>query len=466
MVKGDMQESGVPHASHEAEEEEEEEENSATVGGEQRRPPWKEADSFRKNSSMGVEGQTDMMDKPDDLPPVAITEFVLNTGGTGEGKKEQRAFVEDAGQLQQEQRPLTGGQNTLSMVPIPSHSRKSPVGFPIAERVGALTGSVMHDIIHAEMSFQGPPKLTLQPRPQLTPLQKPNASREWNVTLASDVFSMSPGTVASRTSTLKTASNGSPNQTPSIPCVPPNTWRSCPVNGMGVAHDTAKRPCALLQKNSLKGGIEALPASSSCSPVVLKPLAIAGTSGGSSGTTSHYVRSQNSRCLSVPMPSKISFASTEDPLEKNDVPNYFLHESAASMNKSSNCSTARSGANSNVSVKNLNVTSNSSQPTQHLSFPLLGCSKTNGLRNSEDPMRISRNECLHHTQARSVGRQGSSPQNDLEKSSPQEKELSTTSLRQTGGSHVPSPPCQQQGRKMRSIQELLVQEVVSQLRLS
>ncbi|EKG06062.1 hypothetical protein TCSYLVIO_002855 [Trypanosoma cruzi] len=465
MVEGEMQESEVPHASHEAGEEE----SSATVGGEQRRPPWKRVNSFRVKSSMGVEGQTDMVGKTDS-PPVATTESVFDTGGTEKGKEEQHEVGEDAGelQLQQGKRPLMGAKNAPPTAPCPSHSRKSPVLFPIAERVGALTGSVMHDIIHAEMSFQGPPKITLQPRPQLTPPQRPNASREWNVTLASDVFSMSPGTVASRASSLRTGSNGSPNPTPSIPCILPSTWRSCPVHSVGGSHETAKRPCALLQQNSLKGGIEVLPASSLCSPVVLKlqPLASAGTSGESSGITSHYVRSQNSRSLSVPMPRKVSLASTGDPVEKSDVPNFFSHESVTSMNKSSTCSTARSGANSNVSVKNLNGTSNFPQPTQNLSFPLLLCSKTNGLRNSENSTRSSRNDCVYHTQARSVGRQGSSPPNDLEKTNPQEKNPSTTSLRQTGASHFPSPSSQQQGRKMRSIQELLVQEVVSQLRLS
>ncbi|ORC86088.1 uncharacterized protein TM35_000301280 [Trypanosoma theileri] len=96
---------------------------------------------------------------------------------------------------------------------------------PVAAQMEVFTGPVVHDIImQTRLNFQAPPKLTLQTqtqptRPCLTPPNKCNHShRKGNeMTPPSAVFSMSPGGVTSLSTSLHQGSVASFNSTPRSP---------------------------------------------------------------------------------------------------------------------------------------------------------------------------------------------------------------------------------------------------------
>ncbi|RNF22566.1 uncharacterized protein Tco025E_03053 [Trypanosoma conorhini] len=460
MAKGDMHECGFTLTYREGEKQ-----SGVTAVEEEQRSLSKSEDAFLMGTSMSVDSQADTCGKP---PPLldATMDPVFNKSGTEKGQKEQCEFNASTGDLRLEagSEDAAGAQGVHAMVSSTPCQPQGSMTTPIAERVGAIAGSVWHDMMHAQPNFQATPKLTLQSRLCSISPRKPNASREGGLIPSSNVFSMSPGTVAPFTPTLMTALTASRNRSPRIPYLPPKTWEAHPTHNLNGPNDTAKDTSPMFLQDSSRGG-EGSVGSSTRSPFALKQpsLSTAGVSSLSFSSRNCNMYPLDSLC-SVSTPSKLPSSNTEHADGKGSVHQLFLPESVAVTNKGNCYSASRGGANCSASGNASNQSSKLQQPTPSLSFPLLVSLTSNDSRGSENPLRIAKNGRCHCMDSVSVSGQRLLPHNGLGHRSPQAMAIVPPHFRRADYSHTPHQPRRQEGMKTRSVQELLVQEVVSQLR--
>ncbi|RNF04521.1 hypothetical protein TraAM80_05113 [Trypanosoma rangeli] len=424
----------------------------------------KTTDAFLMGESISFDSQTGMCYKP---PPLLETTMdpVFKASRTEKGREETCEFSASSGQLllQEGSEDAAGVRDAHAPVAFTLHQPRATEATPIAESAEAPAGSVMHDIIHAQMNFPCLPKLTSQSRPRLISPQKPNATRAGGLIPSSSVFSMSPGAAASFTP-LKTALNVPRNRAPRISYFPPKTWNAHPANNVSRPHAPAKDTSSMpLPDNS--GGGEGSVMSSSRSPFVLKQpsLSMVGVRSLSSSSRNSNIYIQESTC-SVSMPRKVPSTTTEYAGGNSTTHHLCLPEFIASVNKGSCCTTSRGGANSNASGTAGTQSSKLQQQVQSMPIPLLVSSNSNDSRVSEKPLPIAKTGRNHRPEAVFVSGRRFPPQNDLGNGNLQAMVIVPTRFGKTDYSHGHHQSRHQQGTKMHNVQEVLMQEVVSQLR--
>ncbi|ESL05594.1 hypothetical protein TRSC58_06750 [Trypanosoma rangeli SC58] len=459
MTGGDMLEWGFTHTFHG-----DGKQGEVTACDGEQQSLSKTTDAFLMGESMSFDSQTGTCYNP---PPLleATMDPVFKTSRAEKGREETCDFSASTGQLllQEGSEDASGVQDAHATVAFTLHQPQATEATPIAENVEAPAGSVMHSKIHAQMNFHCLPKLTPQPRPRLISPRKPNVTREGGLIPSSSVFSMSPGAVAPLTP-LKTALNASRNRAPRISYLSLKTQNAHLANNVSRPHALAKDKGSMLRPDN-SGGKEGSVMSSSRSPFVpkLQSLSMVGVRSLSSSSRNSNIYLQESTC-SVFTPRKVPSTTTEYAGGKSRTQHLFLPEFIASMNKGSCCSTSRGGANSIASGTAGNQFSKLQQQAQSMPIPLLVSSNSNDSRASENPLPIAKNSRYHRSETVSVSGRRFPLQTDLGDGNIQAMAIVSTHYGQADYSHGSHQPRRQHGTKMHNVQELIMHEVVGQLR--
>ncbi|KEG10727.1 hypothetical protein DQ04_03371070 [Trypanosoma grayi] len=362
-------------------------------------------------------------------------------------KQQQQVVCDSAGYPQKRSSGVTNSTpDARSLMPFLAHSVK-PETSPIAVNLGALTGTVMHDIIQAPLNFQGPPKLMVHPRPNLRQSSMSASLRQGSVP-TSAVFSMSPSGCTPLSASLQTeGSFGSKPRSPTLKVTP---WNGKITRSPGKAKNWTKRAPMVpspQERQVSRSDCDGTPRASFLLPTKIPPLSTVGATGGFPCQLETPLQAPE---LLRQQPPRLSYSTTTTPTNKGGARNE--HRTGAKNN---------AGGGTNTRVVNNCATSR-----KRSSLPTI--SIASGVSPKMQPTRgergVERGNTLEVSPSSSQGtgaRSGLDASGSLPHASPRAGD------RASGIGGAGRVPCQvwlPQESKTHSVQELLVHEIVSRLR--